>query len=186
LIAYTPLDFGRLNSLTLVLLPPYVGAGGNAGLSALPHFETLTDYNPKIPLRIYSAEGVLLGEFGEERRALVKITDVPIYETAILAAEMTVFMSMAGIDYIGVIRAALSIYRWRRQAGASTITCRSRVIFLVFTSRNKAPTRADNFNITEMLDGAMQIEHTSCKDEMLWSQALHLIRVISPVGKSQS
>ena len=41
----------------------------------LPSLEVLTDYQPKIPLRVYSAEGVLIGEFGEERRAVVKISE---------------------------------------------------------------------------------------------------------------
>ena len=43
----------------------------------LPSLEVLTDYQPKIPLRVYSAEGQLIGEFGEERRAVVAIGDVP-------------------------------------------------------------------------------------------------------------
>jgi len=60
-----------------VLLPHILLGCGNAGLSSIALTETLTDYNENT-LRIYSAEGVLLGEFGEERRALVKITDVPI------------------------------------------------------------------------------------------------------------
>ena len=56
----------------------------------LPSLETLTDYRPKIPLRVYSAEGILLGEFGEERRALVTINEVPeLMKKAILAAEPT-------------------------------------------------------------------------------------------------
>jgi len=55
---------------------------------SLPSLEALTDYQPKIPLRVYSADGKLIGEFGQERRAVVKIQDVPqpmIY--AIVAAE---------------------------------------------------------------------------------------------------
>ena len=54
----------------------------------LPSLEILTDYRPKIPLRIYTADGALIGEFGEERRALIKIQDVPnTMRQAILAAE---------------------------------------------------------------------------------------------------
>jgi penicillin-binding protein 1A len=54
----------------------------------LPSLEALTDYKPKIPLRVYSTEGVLIGEFGEERRALVKIDEVPnLMKKAVLAAE---------------------------------------------------------------------------------------------------
>ena len=43
----------------------------------LPSLEALTEYQPKIPLRIYTADGVMIGEFGEEKRAVVKIQDVP-------------------------------------------------------------------------------------------------------------
>jgi penicillin-binding protein 1A len=48
-------------------------------LPSLPSLETLTDYRPKIPLRIYSAEGLLIGEFGEERREVVKISAAPTH-----------------------------------------------------------------------------------------------------------
>jgi penicillin-binding protein 1A len=43
----------------------------------LPELDTLTDYRPKMPLRIFSADNVLIGEFGEERRNLVRIKDIP-------------------------------------------------------------------------------------------------------------
>ena len=43
----------------------------------LPSLDALTDYRPKVPLRIYTADHVLIGEFGEERRSLVRIQDVP-------------------------------------------------------------------------------------------------------------
>ena len=57
--------------------------------SSLPSLETLTDYRPKIPLRVYSDEGLLIGEFGTERRNLVKIGSVPIHlKQAILAADL--------------------------------------------------------------------------------------------------
>ena len=39
----------------------------------LPTLESLTDYRPKVPLRVYSEDGYLIGEFGEERRAVIKI-----------------------------------------------------------------------------------------------------------------
>ena len=79
----------------------------------------LTAYNPKIPLRIFSAEGYLIGEFGEERRAVVKIADVPEpLRQAILAAEDERFYEHGGVDYIGVLRAMLSqLLRRRRQTG---------------------------------------------------------------------
>src|SRR5690606_39538646 len=71
----------------------------------LPSLEALTEYQPKIPLRIYTAEGTLIGEFGEERRAVVSIDEVPsALKNAIIAAEDERFYEYAGIDYLGVIR----------------------------------------------------------------------------------
>src|SRR5918992_501296 len=54
----------------------------------LPSLEALTAYQPKIPLRIYTAEGVLIGEFGEERRSVITIRDVPQQlKNPVIAAE---------------------------------------------------------------------------------------------------
>lgn len=95
----------------------------------LPPIDSLTDYRPKIPLRVYSADGILIGEFGEERRNIVAIADVPaVMKQAILAAEDERFYQHGGIDYLGVLRAALnnfahgSLFGRGRRQGASTIT----------------------------------------------------------------
>ena len=75
----------------------------------LPSIGALTDYQPKIPLRVYTADGVLIGEFGEERRSVVRIEEVPIMmKHAILAAEDERFYQHTGVDYLGVVRAAYS------------------------------------------------------------------------------
>src|SRR6202162_148544 len=84
-----------VGALTVVLLWPN-----------LPSLEVLTDYRPKIPMRIYSAEGELIGEFGEEKRAVVKIKDVPqVMKAAILAAEDDRFYQHGGGGYLGGGRA---------------------------------------------------------------------------------
>ena len=90
----------------------------------LPSLEILTDYRPKIPLRVYTADGYLIGEFGEERRAVVQIQDVPnVMKQAILAAEDERFYQHGGIDALGVLRAAVSnILGGGKKQGASTIT----------------------------------------------------------------
>ena len=90
----------------------------------LPSLEILTDYRPKIPLRVYTADGYLIGEFGEERRAVVHFQDVPdIMKKAILAAEDERFYQHGGVDALGVARAALSnIVGGGKRQGASTIT----------------------------------------------------------------
>jgi penicillin-binding protein 1A len=129
---------------------------------ALPSLEALTDYRPKIPLRVYSAEGVLLSEFGEERRALVKISEVPdVMKKAILAAEDDRFYEHGGVDYMGVLRAALSNFTsGGAKQGASTITMQVARNF--FLSKEKTMTRKFN----EMLL-AFKIEHNLSKDEIL-------------------
>src|SRR5882672_5889535 len=68
----------------------------------LPSIEALTEYQPKIPLRVYTADGVQIGEFGEERRSVVGIEDVPdLMKQAILAAEDERFYQHTGVDYTG-------------------------------------------------------------------------------------
>src|ERR1051326_2111497 len=90
----------------------------------LPELDALTAYQPKIPLRIYTAEGTLIGEFGEERRAVVSIDEVPPQlKHAIIAAEDERFYQHPGIDYIGVLRAAYTnLVSGGRRPGASTLT----------------------------------------------------------------
>ena len=90
----------------------------------LPSLEVLTDYRPKIPLRVFTADGFLIGEFGEERRAFVHIQDVPdVMKQAILSAEDDRFYQHSGIDYIGIFRAAAAnLAGGGKRQGASTIT----------------------------------------------------------------
>ncbi len=128
----------------------------------LPSLEVLTDYRPKVPLRVFSAEGLLIGEFGEERRELVAIHDVPdLMKKAILAAEDDRFYEHGGVDYIGVLRAALSNFvSGGAKQGASTITMQVARNF--FLSKEKTLTRKFN----EMLL-AFKIEHNLSKDEIL-------------------
>jgi penicillin-binding protein 1A len=89
----------------------------------LPALDSLTDYRPKIPLRIFSADNVLIGEFGEERRNLVHIKDVPdVMKKAVLAIEDDRFYEHGGVDYQGILRAALHNAGGGAKQGASTIT----------------------------------------------------------------
>ena len=90
----------------------------------LPSLEVLTDYRPKIPLRIYTADGHLIGEFGEERRAVIAIGNVPpLMKQAILAAEDDRFYQHGGVDYLGILRAAgANVIGGGKRQGASTIT----------------------------------------------------------------
>ncbi|MEP6943518.1 MAG: penicillin-binding protein 1A [Betaproteobacteria bacterium] len=127
----------------------------------LPSLETLTDYQPKIPLRILSAEGDLLGEFGEERRAIVKIQDVPtVMRQAILAAEDERFYQHGGVDYLSVARAALTNLTSGTQQGAGTITMQVARNF--FLTRERTLTR----KLREVLL-AYKIEANLTKDQIL-------------------
>ena len=129
---------------------------------SLPDLNVLTDYQPKVPLRIFSLEGQLIGEFGEERRAIVKIEAVPKgMRDAILAAEDERFYQHGGVDYLGVIRAALSNFvSGGARQGASTITMQVARNF--FLSKEKTLTR----KFTEVLL-AFKIEHSLSKDQIL-------------------
>ena len=138
-------------ALTLALLYPN-----------LPGLESLTDYKPRVPLRVFTADGQLIGEFGDERRAIVKIEAVPdLMKNAILAAEDDRFYQHSGVDYIGVVRAALAnVFAGGAREGASTITMQVARNF--FLTREKTITR----KLSEMLL-AFKIERNLNKDQIL-------------------
>ena len=128
----------------------------------LPSLEALTSYQPKIPLQIFSVEGDLIGEFGEEKRAFVKIDQTPnILRKAIIAAEDERFYEHGGVDYIGVVRAALSNFAAASaRQGASTITMQVARNFFLSTEK----TFSRKFNEALL---AFKIEHSLTKDEIL-------------------
>ena len=128
----------------------------------LPSLEALTAYQPKIPLRIYTAEGILIGEFGEERRSVISIAEVPQQQkNAVIAAEDERFYEHPGIDYVGVMRAAwANLVAGGRRQGASTITMQVARNF--FLSSEKTLTR----KLYEALL-AFKIEHSLSKEQIL-------------------
>jgi penicillin-binding protein 1A len=128
----------------------------------LPSLEILTDYRPRIPLRVYSSDGHLIGEFGEERRHFTRIQDVPaVMKQAILAAEDERFYQHPGIDTLGILRAAYSNFvSGGKRQGASTITMQVARNF--FLSSEKTLTR----KIYEALL-AFKIENNLKKDQIL-------------------
>jgi len=89
----------------------------------LPELDSITSYKPKMPLRIFSADNVLIGEFGEERRNVVRFDQIPdIMKKAVLAIEDDRFYEHGGVDYLGITRAALHNLTGGAKQGASTIT----------------------------------------------------------------
>lgn len=90
----------------------------------LPDLSAMTDYRPRVPLRIYTADKVLIGEFGEERRNVLRFNEFPdVLKSAVLAAEDDGFYQHGGIDWMGVARAGLAnVAAMSKTQGASTIT----------------------------------------------------------------
>ena len=128
----------------------------------LPEIGSLTDYRPKLPMRIFSNDGVLLGEFGEERRNFLPISQIPkVMQDAVLAAEDSRFYQHSGVNYISVIRAGLANFGESRSAqGASTITMQVARNF--YLSTEKTLTR----KIYEVLL-SMKIESLLTKEQIL-------------------
>lgn len=131
-------------------------------LPSLPDEETIKDVHLSVPLRVYANTGELLAEFGEERREPVEINQVPEpLIQAILAAEDDGFYSHPGVDFVGVIRAAMTnLSSGQHEQGASTITMQ--VARNYFLSREKTYTR----KIKEALL-AFRIERMLSKDQIL-------------------
>ena len=139
-----------------------LGYGWLVASQRLPSIAALTDYRPKIPLRIYTADHVLIGEFGEERRDVVHIAEVPRYmKQAILAIEDARFYDHGGVDLAGIARASLAaLSNGHATQGASTITMQVARNF--FLSSEKTFTR----KIYEMML-AYKIEQELTKDQIL-------------------
>ncbi len=144
--------------LSLLLL---VGVALAVAYPNLPEISSLADYRPKLPMRVFSADRVQLGEYGEERRNFVPIAQIPqVMKDAVLAAEDARFYQHGGVDYKGVARAALENLRDARSQGASTITMQVARNF--YLSTEKTFTR----KIYEILL-ALKIESLLGKDQIL-------------------
>jgi penicillin-binding protein 1A len=127
----------------------------------LPDISDLSEYRPKLPLRIFSAEGELIGEFGEERRNFTSIKNIPqVLTDAVLAIEDARFFQHGGVDYLGVVRAGLANVGKAKSQGASTITMQ--VARNVYLSSEKTFTR----KIYEILL-TFKLEHLLTKDQIL-------------------
>jgi penicillin-binding protein 1A len=150
-----------LGTATLCFLA-LVGIAIVLAQSRLPSLEAVTDYRPRIPLRVYTSDGDLIGEFGEERRSFVTIDRVPnVLRQAIVAAEDERFYEHHGIDLIGVLRAAYTnLVRGGRRQGASTITMQVARNFFLSTEKTL------NRKLFEALL-AIRIENNLTKDQIL-------------------
>ena len=129
---------------------------------SLPSLEAMTDYRPKVPLRVFTADNQLIGEFGEEKRVVMKLRTVPLrMRQAILAAEDDRFYQHGAVDYQGVLRAFMAdIFSGSAKEGASTITMQVARNF--FLSNERTVTR----KVSEILL-AYKIESNLSKDQIL-------------------
>ena len=126
----------------------------------LPDVSDLSDYRPKLSMRVYSVEGTQIGEFGEERRNLTPFKDIPkVMKDAVLAIEDARFYQHGGVDYIGLLRASLANLGRAKSQGASTITMQ--VARNVYLSSEKTFTR----KIYEILL-TTKLEHMLSKDQI--------------------
>ena len=127
----------------------------------LPDVTDLADYRPKLPLRVFTADGKLMGEFGEERRNLTPFEDIPpVMVNAVLAIEDSRFFEHSGVDYRGILRAALANLGEAKSQGASTITMQ--VARNVYLSTEKSYLR----KIYEVLL-TFKLEHLLTKEQIL-------------------
>ncbi len=127
----------------------------------LPDISDLADYKPKLPMRVFTADGQLMGEFGEERRNLTPIKDIPqILKDAVLSIEDNRFYDHGGVDYVGILRAGIANIGRLKSQGASTITMQ--VARNVYLSSEKTYTR----KIYEILL-TYKLEHLLTKDQIL-------------------
>ena len=129
---------------------------------SLPPVAMLRDITLQMPLRVYSRDGLLIGEFGEKRRIPVDYADIPEpLVLAFLAAEDDRFISHPGVDLWSLFRAALEFLRTGDfQSGGSTITMQ--VARNYFLSRERTISR----KLNEILL-ALRIEQELSKEEIM-------------------
>ncbi|HEY3539604.1 MAG: penicillin-binding protein 1A [Trinickia sp.] len=156
------LTLGGLVATVAVVFALIIGYALIVMAPQLPSLDALTDYRPKVPLRVYTADHVLIGEFGEERRSLVRFADIPdSMKKAVLAIEDYRFYEHGGVDFLGILRAGMAdILHGGASQGASTITMQVARNF--FLSSEKTYTR----KIYEMML-AYKIERALTKDQIL-------------------
>ena len=143
-----------------VIVALLVGVALAMAYPQLPDVSELSDYRPKLSMRVYSVEGTQIGEFGEERRNLMPFKDIPkVMKDAVLSIEDARFYQHGGVDYIGLLRARLANLGRAKSQGASTITMQ--VARNVYLSSEKTFTR----KIYEILL-TTKLEHNLSKDQI--------------------
>jgi len=165
--------FGQRRGVRILLAAVALGAvsaaAGAVGfyivfMRDLPTIETLEDYKPAVITEVFDRNGKLIAEFAEERRRPVQIDRIPeLTRLAFVAAEDGAFFEHKGLDYTGILRAALAVAKagGERVQGASTIT--QQMVKTLLLSPEKTYTR----KIREALL-ALEVERNLTKDEILY------------------
>jgi penicillin-binding protein 1A len=159
----------RLLTAAAALIFTFAALAGAAASAAwyylapgLPSAEVIREVKLQTPLRIYSRDGRLMAQLGEQRRTPVRFEDVPdVVVKAFLAAEDDRFFEHPGFDYQGITRAAWNLLTTgERSQGGSTITQQlARAYFL--TSERSFVRKAKELIL------ALQIEQEFSKAEIL-------------------
>ncbi len=128
----------------------------------LPSIDNLREVELQVPLRVYTSDQKLMAEFGEKRRSPLKYNQIPRQLIhAFLAAEDDRFFHHPGVDYRGIVRAAVQlILTGKRSQGGSTITMQVARNF--YLSSKKTYTR----KLNEILL-SLRIEGALTKEEIL-------------------
>ena len=129
---------------------------------SLPDVESLREVRLQVPMRVYSRDGLLMAEFGEQRRIPLRLEEVPAQlQQAFLAAEDDRFFQHPGVDWQGLTRAAMAVAATGEPAqGGGTITMQVARNF--FLGRQKTISR----KVREIFL-ALRIEHLLSKEEIL-------------------
>ncbi len=150
--------------ITLVVLA-IIAAGGYVAflVAKLPKVDRLADYRPPVVSQVFGDDGRLVGEFFLERRIIVPVNKMPRkLIQAFVAAEDASFYSHKGIDYFGIVRAALkNIASMKKKEGASTITQQVTKTMLL------TPEKKISRKIKEAIL-AKRLEEKLTKDEILY------------------
>ena len=144
-----------LGAISFIILVTYLEAN-------LPSVDMLKDVQLQVPLKIYTADGKLIAEYGEKRRTPLSLDQIPqSLIHAVVATEDRRFYQHPGVDLRGLVRAAVSLLsKGRKEQGGSTITMQVARNF--FLTRKKTYIR----KVNEILL-ALKIEQELSKDEIL-------------------
>ncbi|GMU92924.1 MAG: penicillin-binding protein [Candidatus Hydrogenedentota bacterium] len=155
----------------LFMLAIAAAFGGGLGVfvwkleDAKSQIAALDTYRPKVGSKVYSADGVLLGEYNEEFRQLVRLSEIPLMmQKAVVAAEDAVFYEHKGVRPDAIFNAVLFILRTGELRGGSTITQQ-----LVRNAESATGVSTQQTLTRKMQEAvvALQVEREFTKDEIL-------------------